>query len=100
MDAWLDADVDSPNTARAYRRHVTAALDELGVFSVADVNGAQLAAYRAAVTRSGRAPASQGQALAALRSFLKWSSQMQAHGLTAEVIAVALRTPHGETQRP
>src|SRR5438445_13574809 len=68
--AYLDAAVDSANTRRAYARHLRDAFAALSVATVDGLTGADLAAYRARVTGADLSPASQGQALAALRSFL------------------------------
>lgn len=100
VDAYLAAAIDSDHTRRAYRRHLTNAFTAIGAATVADISGAQLAGYRASVTSSALAPASQGQALAALRAFLRWSGSMGAHTLPADVIATALRTPKAAVQRP
>jgi site-specific recombinase XerD len=98
--AYLDAATDSPHTRRAYRRHLQAAFAWLDVAAVADLTGAQLAAYRAQLTGTGLAPASQSQALAALRAFLHWSGTMGAHRLPGDVIRAALKTPRGSTRKP
>jgi len=100
VDSYLDAAVDSPHTRRAYRRHLQAAFAWLGVTAVADLSGAQLAAYRAHLAGGGLARASQSQALAALRSFLHWSGTMGAHRLPAELVKAALRTPRSTVQKP
>jgi integrase/recombinase XerC len=98
--AYLDATIDSPHTRRAYQRHLHAAFTWLDVPAVADLNGAQLAAYRAHLTNNSLAPASQAQALAALRAFLHWSGTMGAHRLSGDVIRAALKTPRGSTRKP
>jgi site-specific recombinase XerD len=98
--AYLDATTDSPHTRRAYQRHLQAAFTWLDVTAVADLTGAQLAAYRAQLTGNGLAPASQSQALAALRAFLHWSGTMGAHRLPGDVIRAALKTPRGSTKKP
>ncbi len=100
LDAYLATAVDSDHTRRAYRRHVTAALEWCGVPTLAELTGGALAAYRAHVTSLSVAPASQAQALAALRSFLTWSRTMGAHGLPGDVVQVALRTPRATVLRP
>lgn len=100
VSAYLDAACDSPATRRAYGRHLREAFAALGAVTVAELTGAQLAAYRATVTSSALAPGSQALALAAIRSFLRWSRSLGAHALPAEVIAVALRTPKAEVRRP
>jgi site-specific recombinase XerD len=100
IDAYLAAGVDSDHTRRAYRRHIEQACTAMGVDSLADMNGAMLATYRTQVTGSNLAPATQAQALAALRSCLRWARTMGAHQLPDEVIKVALRTPRATVQRP
>jgi site-specific recombinase XerD len=100
VDAYLAAAVDSPHTRRAYRRHLHTAFGWLGVETVAELNGAQLAAYRAELTGSRLAPASISQALTALRSFLSWAGSMGAHHLSPDAIKVALKTPKSYVARP
>lgn len=90
---YLDAAIDSPNTRRAYSRHLRRAGETLGVDSLRDLTGADLASYRAAVTSSGLAASSQSQALSSLRSFLTWSGSMGGHSLPAQMVSVALRAP-------
>lgn len=100
VDVYLAAGVDSPNTRRAYARHLRDALTLFGVDTLAGLTGADLARYRALVTSSELSPSSQGQALAALRALLKWSGPFGAHTLPIEVIDRALRTPKAEVKRP
>lgn len=99
-EAFLAGAVDSDHTRRAYRRHLYGCFAFLGIQAVAEVNGAQLAGYRAAVTTSPLAPNTQAQILAAVRSFLKWSRTMGAHGLSSDVVDAALRTPRATVRRP
>ncbi len=76
---YLSSAIDSKNTRLAYRRHLKRAGTVMGVTSVADVTGTDLAEYRRAVTECDRAPGSQAQALAAVRSFLSWAGAMGGH---------------------
>jgi site-specific recombinase XerD len=99
LDVYLDT-LDSPHTRRAYDRHVAAALDALGVATLAELTGEQLAAWRVHVTGSELALGSQAQALAALRSFLKWARLFGAHTLSRDMIGKLLKTPGGSVQRP
>jgi integrase/recombinase XerC len=96
-EAYLSAAVDSDNTRRAYRRHLRDAGHFFANVPVNSLNGADLARYRGRVASSGLAPASQGQALAAVRSFLGWAGMVGAHQLPLEVIRTALRTPRATT---
>jgi site-specific recombinase XerD len=100
LDAFLAASVDSDNTRQAYRRRIREALVSMRVRSLATLTGAQLADYRAHLIADGRGAATHAQALAALRSFLRWSGTFGAHGLRPEVIAAALRIPRMKIARP
>jgi len=68
---------------------------------VAELTGADLGRYRAAVRASAaHAPGSQALALAALRSFLRWAGTMGAHSLPESMVRAQLKTPTGRVQRP
>jgi hypothetical protein len=94
-DAWL-ASLDSTHTQRAYRRNVTAAFEWMGAETLDDVTGERLGEPRAAVVDSGLSPASQEQALAAMRSFLRWARGFGAHRLPADLVAQQLKTPRSK----
>jgi integrase/recombinase XerD len=98
--AYLDTATDSPESRRAYRRALQRAFTHCRVQTVAQLTGAMLAAYRANITSSKLSPASQSQALAALRSFLAWAGAMGAHRLASDVIRTALRTPRATVRTP
>jgi site-specific recombinase XerD len=100
LQVYLDAAIDSAGTRRAYRRHIVDAMTALGVASLLDISGADLAAYKAAVLASDRSPSTQAQALAALRGFLNWARSMGASPLLAEPVAVALRGPRASVVQP
>lgn len=100
LGAFLSAEMDSPETRRAYRRGIAACLTALGHGTLAEVSGAELAAYRAALLADGRGAASHAVALAALRSFLRWAHRFGASTLTADVISGALRSPRVHVERP
>src|SRR5262249_47034320 len=100
VEAYLDAGIDSSHTRRAYARHLHNAFAVLGIWTVGELTGADLARYRANVISSDLAPGSQAQALAALRSFLSWSRTLGAHRLPSEVISTALKTPKVVVRRP
>lgn len=100
LEVFLDARTDSPHTRRAYRRHITAAMLELQVATLDELTGEALAEWRARLIASSLAPASQSQALAALRSFLRFARGFGLHRLGDELIRETLRTARGETRRP
>jgi integrase/recombinase XerC len=99
VDVYL-ATLDSEGTRRAYQRHIVAAFTVLEVLTVADLTGRDLAEYRVAVANTGAAPATQAQALAAMRSFLKWAKTIEAHALPGEVVAQMLKTPRSTVLKP
>jgi site-specific recombinase XerD len=90
----------SPNTRRAYRRAIVACFEALGVDTLAELSGRELAAYRARLVSDGRAPGSQAVDLAAVRSFLKWARRFGACNLPADVIGEALESEHVTVVRP
>jgi site-specific recombinase XerD len=100
LSLFLDAKADSPHTRRAYGRHVEAAMAAMNVYSLTELSGAALAEWRAKVTSSSLAPGSQSQALAALRSFLKWSRALGLHRLPDDLIRETLKTPRATVRRP
>src|SRR5450759_3401221 len=100
LDAFLAANVDSNNTRQAYRRHLRAAFGSFRVRAVAEVTGAMLAGYRARLMNDGRGDACHAQAVSAVRSFLRWSRALGAHGLRSEVIEAALKMPRARIRRP
>jgi hypothetical protein len=99
LDVYLDT-LDSPHTRRSYERHIAAALETLQVATLAELTGELLAAWRAHVAGAELALGSQAQALAALRSFLKWARLFGAHTLPKDMIGELLKTPGGSVQRP
>jgi len=57
VDAYLQSAIDSNHARRACRRHWYDAVLAMGVMTVAEANGATLAAYRAHITGAGLSPA-------------------------------------------
>lgn len=100
LAAFLDAQADSPETRRAYRRAVVACLEALKVTTLAEVSGAALAGYRAAVLQDGRGPGTHALTLTAIRAFLKWGVRFSACALSLDVIAGALRSPRNHVEKP
>jgi len=100
LEAFSNAELDSPQTRRAYRRAIVACLTALGHQTLSEVSGAELAAYRAALVSDGRGAAAHSVALAAIRSFLKWAQRFGACLLTGDVISGALRSPRSHVEKP
>lgn len=103
---FLDSAVDSDNTRRAYRRWLAHAGGVLGAPPLAALDSAGLAEYRRAVMSDdeGLGPASQAQAVAAVRSFVRWARGLDGGrhvpNVTIETMEVALRMPRAEVRRP
>ena len=96
--AYLATDIQSEGTRRAYARHLRNAQALFGVTYVSELTGEDLNDFKAMVVASGLAPASQSQALSALRSFLLWAGSMEKHALPTQMISLALRTPKASVQ--
>jgi site-specific recombinase XerD len=99
LESYLRS-LDSDATRRSYKRQVEVAVGALRVATLAELTGEMLLDWRAHVTASGLAPATQSQALAALRSFLKWSGALGAHGLPDAIIAKTLPSPRATVRKP
>ena len=101
VEGFLSADVDSPNTRRAYRRHLTDALAFFEVVDVRELNGQRLAAYRAHLLVDGRRASTHSQALAALRAFLRWmNGTFDLRQFDDRVLRATLRAPRVTVMRP
>jgi site-specific recombinase XerD len=100
LELFLNARADSPHTRRAYRRQVTQAMTALGAVTLAQLDGETLAQWRADIVASPLSPSSQSQALAAVRSFLRWSRAVGLHELGDTLIRETLRTPRADVRRP
>jgi len=100
LEAFSNAELDSPQTRRAYRRAIVACFTALGHKTLSEVSGAELAAYRAALVSDGRGAAAHSVALAAIRSFLKWAQRFGACLLTGDVISGALKSPRNHVEKP
>ncbi len=98
--------LDSANTRRAYARWLRHAGVVLGEPPLARLDSAMLSAYRATITSDdeGLGPASRAQAIAALRSFIRWVRSLDAGRhlplVTLETMEVALKMPRAEVRRP
>ena len=105
-DRFLASAVDSDNTRRAYRRWLGHAGTVIGSPPLALLDSAGLADYRRVVMSDdeGLGPASQSQAVAALRSFIRWTRSLDGGRhlplVTIETMEVALRMPRAEVRRP
>lgn len=110
VDAYLNT-LTSPATRRAYRRHIYDCLAYTGVNTLADLRGQHLAGWYAMVMSATARPhakngeprslsaASRGQAVAAVRAFLRWARAWGAHGLPDETLRALLPTPKGDSQK-
>ena len=96
--AYLATDIQNAGTRRAYARHLRNAEALFGITYLSELTGDDLNDFKAAVVASGLAPASEAQALSALRSFLLWAGSMGKHGLPSRMISLALRAPRATVQ--
>jgi RNA polymerase sigma factor (sigma-70 family) len=87
---FLAQRVVNPSTRRQYSRYLDEAGAALGC-RPADLTVHRLAAWRAALVRDGRSPATHTVALCAMRTFLVWVAECDGHGLEPQAIRAALR---------
>jgi integrase len=100
VDAFLGAGVDSANTRRVYAWSLRRAFAIMGCASVDEITPHSLALYRESIMGWQVAPATRKQAIAALRSFLRWSRAYGLHRISADIIDVVLRVPAASTTVP
>lgn len=95
VDAYL-GQLPNRNTRAAYSRHLEAFRVRCAC-NLAEVRPGHLAAFRGSVMAQGGAPASQAQAITAVRSFFKWAVLMEA---APPLPLDLLKPPRGSVQRP
>jgi RNA polymerase sigma factor (sigma-70 family) len=91
VESWLGVSGYKALTCESYRGHLAAAGIALGHLSQAELAPADLASYRTALVRDGRARRTQSDALRVLSSFLIWACEQGLHAIDAESIRTALR---------
>lgn len=100
LEMFLASAVDSPHTRRAYRRHLCAAFQALEATSLLDLEAERLADYRGKLLADGRGAATHAQALAALRSFLLWVSDVSGGRINESALRRLLKSPRNTVVRP
>lgn len=105
LEAFLSAKISSPNTRRAYARHLNRFANfsrSKGAHSVTDITPAHLAAYRAEVVSCGDVgPASKNQTLAAVRSLVLWARGLGANHLPdRDTLREVFALPKAKVERP
>jgi integrase/recombinase XerD len=91
----------SEHTRRAYGRHLEAAGPIMGIGGSGELTGEVLAHYVAAVRDAyADKPASQDQAIAAMRSFLRWGFGVGLHQMPRDRYGVILESSGAEVRRP
>jgi integrase/recombinase XerD len=103
---FLASAVDSDNTRRAYGRWLAHVGAVVGAPLLAHLDSGHLSDYRMQVMSDdeGLGPASRAQAIAALRSFIRWARGLDGGRhvpqVTLETMEAALRMPKAEVRRP
>ncbi len=98
--AYLRGRVKSPHTERAYSRWLLPAGDMMGIATVAQLTGERLTIYRQEVIDLEVGPASHDQAIAAMRSFLRWTYAVRLHQIPRDIYGELLESTGAEVQRP
>ncbi len=100
LEMFLGGAVDSAHTRRAYKRHLEAAFRAMGVRTLFELDPVKLAEHRGRLLKDGRGPATHAQALAALRSFLIWASDVGGGHLDEGALRRLLKSPKADVIRP
>lgn len=93
IEAFLTSQIPNKKTARGYRRHITAAMEMMGVEKFADLQPIHLMNYRSELMADTRGRATHAQALIAVRSFLVWGSALRGHELSMDQAKYLLKVP-------
>jgi site-specific recombinase XerD len=91
VESFLASSFRAPATLGSYRAHLSRAGAALRSVPLSELTGGALVAYRAALLRDGRAPASQALTLMVLRVFLLWAAAQALHPLESAEIRETLR---------
>lgn len=100
VDVFLAAGCDSAATRRAYAWALRRAFAIMGCASIDEITPHSLALYREVIMDWQVAPATRKQAIAALRSFLRWTRGYGLHQITADIVDVVLKVPAASSTVP
>jgi len=100
LDAFLTSYCESRETRRIYGHALREAHRVLGVDRPSDLTGLMLARYRAWVLDHPWAPATMALKITALRSFLRWTRSLGAHGISGDLVEMTLRRPRSTVVTP
>lgn len=93
IEAFLTSQIPNKKTARGYRRHITAAMEMMGVERFRDLEPLHLMNYRSELMADKRGTATHAQALIAVRSFLVWGAALKGHCLSMDQAKFLLKVP-------
>lgn len=93
IEAFLTSQIPNKKTARGYRRHITTAMEMMGVEKFSQLEPLHLMNYRSELMADTRGHATHAQALIAVRSFLVWGSALRGHDLSMDQAKYLLKVP-------
>lgn len=93
IEAFLTSQIPNKKTARGYLRHITAAMEMMGVEKFADLQPIHLMNYRTELMADTRGMATKAQALIAVRSFLTWGAALRGHDMSMDQALYLLKVP-------
>jgi integrase/recombinase XerD len=93
IEAFLASQIPNKRTARGYRRHITQAMERMGIEKLAALQPVHLMNFRSELMSDLRGAATKAQALIALRSFLTWGAAMRGHSLVMDQALYLLKVP-------
>ncbi|MCP3960502.1 MAG: tyrosine-type recombinase/integrase [bacterium] len=103
LETFLGSKIERENTRRAYRRHLEALATWCkaeGVRTPAALSTALLGRYRAELLAGDVGPATCSQAIAAIRSFVRWARVFAPHLPGSDVLREVFALPRAKVERP
>ncbi len=103
LETFLGSKIERENTRRAYRRHLQALstwCKAEGVRTPAALSAALLSRYRAELLAGDVGAATRSQAIAAIRSFVRWARAFAPHLPSSDILREVFAMPRGKVERP
>ncbi len=103
LETFLSSKIERDNTRRAYRRHLQAFstwCKAQGVWTPAALSAALLGRYRAELLAGDVGPATRSQAIATIRSFVRWVRAFAPHLPGSDILREVFALPRAKVERP
>lgn len=103
LETFLSSKVERANTRRAYRRHLEALAiwcKAEGVMTPGGLSPALLGRYRAELLAGDAGVATRKQAIASIRSFVRWARAFAPHLPGSDILREVFGMPRAKVERP